>query len=121
MVFVVCAIDFITTFPARRKHELEANSVNAVGIKIVLLGEIVAIESTLRVLGVVQTIEPDGALSKIRLGSLTERCPGRLVGIGLSWVAKSIVATESITSNHLETSGESSHFIAVKQIVAMSR
>ena len=47
----------ILAIPARWEHEFDPYTILAVGIKIVLLGEIMAIQRTLGVLVVVQAVE----------------------------------------------------------------
>lgn len=43
MVLVVLAVDSIATFPARGEHDLKTNTIRAVGIKVGLVREIVAV------------------------------------------------------------------------------
>lgn len=98
----------ILAVPARREHDLEADAISAVGIEIRLLGKIMAVESTLRGLGVVEAVKANSALLEIVLGSLTEGSPEGLLGVGAeeTQATDRVVAAGSVSGNHAEVVGE---------------
>lgn len=102
MGLLVCAGDVLSV-PAAREHELEANTVGAVRIEILLVGKEVAIERTFRGDSVVEAIESKSSLTKECLGVVWCDIPERLLDIR-NRVGE--VALVGISSNHLKTSGE---------------
>ncbi len=108
MILVIRAIQVVAV-PAGRKHEFEADTIQAVGIKIILGGEVVADESSLRrTLAVVEAVESDGTLGKITLGGLVELGPEGLgrIRLGVVHASDGIVAAETITCNHVKALGK---------------
>ena len=59
MALLILAGD-VLSIPAAGEHQLEADAVSAVGIKVGLVWEEVAVERTFGGLGVVETVESDG-------------------------------------------------------------
>lgn len=109
--------------PARREHELEANSIGAVRINVVLGWQEVAVQRALCSLGVVQAVETKCALGQVGLGDLVQGAPERLVRVGLLVVASAdrIVAAIGVTGDHLEALGESLDVLAVQEVVPERR
>lgn len=92
----------ILSIPARREHELETDTISAVGIKVGLVWEEVAVERTLGGLGIVEAVESESGLTEEWLLCIFAEPEGFLdIGDGVSEVALVGVACD-----HLETSGE---------------
>jgi hypothetical protein len=116
MVTVVVAVEGLTG-PAGGEHDLETNTVLAVGIKVGLLGHVVAVKSSLRILGIVQAVETKGTLGEGVLASLLHGGPSRLLGVWLTGVSSSVGTSFSVARHHSETFGESGDVFAVEQVV----
>lgn len=118
VVLVVGAISCVTSLPAGREHDLETDTICAVGIEVRLIGHEVAIQGALRSLGIVEAVEANGALSQDFLGSLTQRSPERFCRIWLSWVTSSVGAAVSVASDHAEIGRESLDVVSIEKIVS---
>lgn len=103
----------ILAVPARREHDLKANTIGAEGVQVGLLWQVVAVQRRLTGEVVVQAIEANGLLAQRSLGTLITE-PERLGRIGHR---PGEVALEGITSNHTEVGRESLDLFAVKEIV----
>ena len=88
VVLVVVTVDGITTLPARREHDLQANTILTVRIEIGLVGHVVAVKSTLGGLVVVEAVEAKRTLFQIALRSLTQSLPRRLLRVRLAGIAE---------------------------------
>lgn len=80
VVLVVAALDILTV-PARRKHDFQSQAISAVGIEILLVGHVVAVERALGVLVVVEAVEAQCSLAKAVLVCLAQSAPVGLFGI----------------------------------------
>jgi hypothetical protein len=108
----------INTIPARREHELEANTIKAISIKVSLIRKEVAIKRTLGRDGVIEAVETKSCLSEEGLlGHVAS--PVRLWEIR-NGIAK--VTLVGIAGDHLEVLGECREggvvCIGVQKIVA---
>jgi len=92
----------VLSIPAAGEHQLEADAVSAVGIKVGLVWEEVAVERTFGGLGVVETVESDGGLAEERLFSILAG-PERLLDVGDGVGEVTLVG---VACDHLEASGE---------------
>ncbi len=90
--------------PAAREHQLETNTISAVGIEVSLVRHEVSIERTFRGLGVVEAVEAQSGLLKEGLGVVRRLVPQRLLNVRDGIVRE--VAVVGIASNHLETRRE---------------
>lgn len=116
MVTVVVAVEGLAV-PAGGEHDLETNTVLTVGIKVGLLGHVVAVKSSLRILGIVQAVETKGALREGVLASLLHGGPSRLLGVWFARVSSSVGTSFSVARHHSETFRKSGDVVAVEQIV----
>lgn len=98
----------ILAVPARREHDFGANAVGAVGIEVVLVGQVVTVQCALRFLVIVEAVESDGTLSQIELRSLSKAGPFGLFGVGILDVGTSnrVVTAVSVSGNHAESGRE---------------
>jgi hypothetical protein len=105
--------------PAAWEHQLQTDTINAVGIKISLVWHEVAIKGTLRSLSIVEAIETHRSLLKEGLGVVWGVVPERLFDVR-DWVAE--VAVVGIASNHVEVCREgrqaSIASVGVKKVVS---
>lgn len=100
---VVIGVEVLAV-PAAGKHELETKTVEAVGVKVVLVGHEVTVEGCLGSGVVVQAVEAKGLLLKGKLTDLVA-APFTLGGIG-DWPSE--VTETLVTGDHAETLRESS-------------
>lgn len=107
VVPVVIRIEILAV-PARREHDFGANAVGAVGIEVVLVGQVVTVQCALRFLVIVEAVESDGTLSQIELRSLSKAGPFGLFGVGILDVGTSnrVVTAVSVSGNHAESGRE---------------
>ena len=101
MALLILAGD-ILSIPATGEHQLEADTVSAVGIEVGLVWEEVTVERTFRGLGVVKTVESDGSLAEEWLFSVFAGPEGLLDvrdGVGE-------VTLVGVACDHLEASGK---------------
>lgn len=117
VLLVVRAVE-VVSIPARREHEFEANAISTVRIEELLVRKFMAIKSALGGSLIVQAVEAESALLKVALLRLTQGGPGRLLWVWLIGITKSILATVSVTSHHLEAFGESRDVVSEEQVVA---
>jgi hypothetical protein len=89
--------------PAAGKHQLKADTVRAVSIKVRLLGQEVTEERAFGSGGIVKTVETHSSLAKEFLSVVGSNVPVRLWYVG-DRVRK--VALEAVACNHGETSRE---------------
>lgn len=89
VVAVVLAVK-VLTIPARGEHEFQTETVGTVGIKVLLAGHVVAVQSTFGGLLVVQAVEADGALREVGLAGLAHARPERLGRVLGADVAKGV-------------------------------
>ena len=108
---VVVRVDILAV-PARREHELETDTIGAVGVQVVLVGQEVTAERRFGLGLVVQAVEPEGLLLEGGLGTLFTG-PFRL---GRIRDGPGEVPLEGITGNHAEALGESLD-ITVQKVV----
>lgn len=121
MVLVVGAIEVTLTLPARGEHELHADAIGAVLIQVGLVREEMAIQGAFGVLLVVEAVEADGALLKVRLLGLAQARPVGLGGIGLAWVANRVFAAHGGSRNHAKVCREGRDVVSVEEIVSVGR
>jgi hypothetical protein len=86
--------------PATWEHQLKANTILAIGVKISLVRQGVAIKRALGSLGVVETVESESGLTKEGLSVIWSHVPVGFVDIG-NWVVE--LALVGISSNHLKS------------------
>lgn len=89
VVAVVLAVE-VLAIPARGEHEFQTETVGTVGIKVVLGGHVVAVQSTLGGLLVVQAVKANGALLEVGLLGLAHAGPERLGRVSSADVAKAV-------------------------------
>lgn len=118
MALVIIAVNVVASFPARGKHDLEAQAILTVGIEIVLVRHVVAVESALGVLVVVQTVEAKRALSQCVLVGLAEGFPFRLARVRLARVACRVGSPGIVSRQHSEIGRKSGDVVAVEKVVA---
>lgn len=109
---VVLRVTFLSV-PARWEHDLEANTIGAVRVKVRLVGQVVAAERRLRILVVVQTVESESLLAEGLLGGLFAG-PFRFRGVRNR---PREVAQVGVTGNHAKVVGKRGHILSVKQVV----
>lgn len=99
----------VLAIPARREHDLGANTIGAVGIEVVLVGHVVAVQCALGSNAVVEAVEADGALSQVGLRSLSKLGPHGLLRVDILDVATGdgIVTTRVVSGNHAESGRKS--------------
>ena len=106
MIHVVVTVE--SPVPAPREHELETDAAVAVRIDVGLVGEVVAVQGCLVILGVVvQTVEPESTLGKDFLSDLAKSGPIRLWWVRLVGVSGGVGQTRRVSSKHTEPSRES--------------
>ena len=93
----------VDAVPARRKHELKANPVRAIGVQVALVRQEMTEQRRLGIFGVVETVETSSPLCKRGLVGLVQSCP-----LGLRWVdhgvvSRSEIAARVVASDHAET------------------
>lgn len=94
----------VLTVPARRERKLEADTIKAVGVEEILLGEIMAPQGGLGIGVVVEAVEAKSTLGQIDLGSLVVLTPVGFGGVRLANVKaiNRVVATSAVARNHAE-------------------
>lgn len=85
MVLMIVAVHSITTFPARREHDLQTNTILTVCVQVFLVRHIMTVEGTLRGFLVVETVEAERTLSQVLLRGLAKSLPHRLLRV---WLAR---------------------------------
>lgn len=94
----------INTVPAAGEHELKTDTVKAVGIKVVLVGQEVTVQRSLGSAGIVEAVEAQSLLLKSELADLVS-APETLGGVR-NWPGE--VTETLVTRDHLEALRESS-------------
>lgn len=112
VVFVILAVQ-VLAIPAGRKHELQAQAICAVRVKVSLFREKVAIQSALGVPGVVEAVEAHSTLRQNTLRGLAKACPLRLWWIRLTWVTSGVGSSVITSRNHSKSLGESGDVISI--------
>ena len=109
---VVVGVDILAV-PAGWEHQLETDTIRAVRVQIVLVGQEVTTERRFGLGLVVQTVEPKGLLFEGGLGTL---CTSPL-RLGRIRDGPGEVPLEGITGNHAEALGESLDIFTVQEVV----
>lgn len=120
VILVVGAVERVTSLPTGRKHDLETEAILAVRIKVLFVGHVVAVESSLWFSCIVQAVETEGTLSEGVLISLTESLPRRLLRVRLARVTRRVGSSCVCTRQHSEVRRKGGHIVAVQEVVATS-
>lgn len=103
----------VLAVPARGEEDLGTDTVGAIGVHVVLVGEEVAVARAFGSLVVVEAVEAKRLLAECELG-LVVGSPGRGWRVG-DWASE--VAETAVTRKHLEALGESLDVVAEKEVV----
>lgn len=113
---VVIGVDILAV-PARWEHQLETDTIGAVGVQVVLVGQKVTAQRRFGLGLVVQAVEPKGLLLEGGLRTLFTG-PLRLGGIR---DGPGEVPLEGVTGNHAEALWESLDILTVQEVVTKNR
>lgn len=116
MALVIIALG-VLSIPALGEHDLEAETIFAVGIEIGLVGHEMSVESALGRRSVVETVEAKGSLLKTVLTGLAQKAPMGLLRVRQAGVSRSISASRRLSSNHAEIRGVRFDVLRIKEIV----
>ena len=117
MVLVVVTVDGITALPARREHDLQANTILTVRIEVGLVGHVVAVKGSFGGLVVVETVKAKRTLFKIALRSLAQSLPRRLLRVRLTGIAEGVSSSLVCARQHSEVRRESGNVVSEKEVV----
>lgn len=118
VVHVVGAVNDIATHPARGEHELESNTIRAVGVNVGLIGKEVTLKGGLARLVVVETVDANGHLLENALFDVAFCPPSRLLRIRLVAAPGSIkLAPRVVARNHAEAWLEWLDILTIQEVI----
>lgn len=120
VILVVGAVNRVASLPAGRKHDLETKAILTVRIEVLLVGHVVAVESSLWFPCIVQAVETESTLGEGVLISLTKSLPRRLLWIRLARVTRRVGSSCVCARQHSEVGREGGHIVAIQEVVAKS-
>lgn len=109
----------VLAIPARGEHDLNTETILAVAVEKLLLGQVVAVKGGLGGSGVVEAVEADGTLGKVLLVDLAQRSPVRFGWVGFLRVTGGERTPVGVASKHAEILGETLDLLTIKQIVTL--
>lgn len=117
VALVISTVRLVASFPAGGEHDLESDTIRAVGVEISLVGQVMAIKSALWVFGVVQAIESKRTLGQGVLVGLAKRFPEGFLRVRLAWISGCVRSSVIRSRQHPEVSRESGDVVAIEKVV----